>query len=151
MCLAQCVSVCLCVCVCDADDTRPLNALQASHPNIRAVQATVQSVDEAAHTVHTTGGGWGVSGDTVQSSATDGVRVTCADGRSFKYTKLCVCTGARPKLIAHHPLVLGVRDTEVRQACRTLLALLHVTRVAARGYGSRWSVFATSLLLRAGS
>ena len=36
-----------------------------------------------------------------------------ADNRTFKFGKLCVCTGGRPKLIAHHPLVFGVRDTEV--------------------------------------
>ncbi|XP_033227232.1 pyridine nucleotide-disulfide oxidoreductase domain-containing protein 1 [Belonocnema kinseyi] len=33
-------------------------------------------------------------------------------GRIIKYQKLCLCTGARPKIIAENPYVIGIRDTE---------------------------------------
>lgn len=37
----------------------------------------------------------------------------CSDGSSFKYAKLCLCTGSSPKLIGDKsPFVLGIRDTE---------------------------------------
>ncbi|RNA02983.1 pyridine nucleotide-disulfide oxidoreductase domain-containing 1, partial [Brachionus plicatilis] len=37
----------------------------------------------------------------------------CSDNSEFKYKKLCVCTGGRPKLInENNPYVLGIRDTE---------------------------------------
>ncbi|CDW57566.1 pyridine nucleotide disulfide oxidoreductase [Trichuris trichiura] len=34
------------------------------------------------------------------------------DGQTFKYRKLCLATGGRPKIIADHPNVIGIRDTE---------------------------------------
>ena len=35
------------------------------------------------------------------------------DGRSVGYEKLCICSGARPKLLTQdQPYVLGVRDTD---------------------------------------
>uniref|UniRef100_A0A5S6QA76 Pyridine nucleotide-disulfide oxidoreductase domain-containing protein 1 n=1 Tax=Trichuris muris TaxID=70415 RepID=A0A5S6QA76_TRIMR len=34
------------------------------------------------------------------------------DGRTFTYKKLCLATGGRPKIIADHPNVIGIRDTE---------------------------------------
>lgn len=39
--------------------------------------------------------------------------VECKDGRTVAYDKLCICTGAKPKLIGEdHPAVLGIRDME---------------------------------------
>lgn len=32
------------------------------------------------------------------------------DGSIIEYSKLCICSGVRPKLIAEHELVLGLRD-----------------------------------------
>lgn len=33
-----------------------------------------------------------------------------SDGSIIEYSKLCICSGVRPKLIAEHELVLGLRD-----------------------------------------
>lgn len=39
-----------------------------------------------------------------------------ADGRVFGYEKLCICSGARPKLLTEDkPYVLGIRDTDSAQ------------------------------------
>lgn len=39
--------------------------------------------------------------------------VTLSDGSVIHYNKLCLCTGASPKLITKdHPLILGIRDTQ---------------------------------------
>jgi NAD(P)H-nitrite reductase large subunit len=39
--------------------------------------------------------------------------VETSDGRRIPYDKLCICSGAKPKLIAEgHPRVIGIRDTE---------------------------------------
>ena len=37
-----------------------------------------------------------------------------AAGAQVRYSKVCVCSGARPKLVGESPFVLVVRDTEVR-------------------------------------
>lgn len=46
------------------------------------------------------------------------------DGRSFRYEKLCVCSGAKPKLLTQsNALVLGIRDTDSAQVlprCSTM-------------------------------
>jgi len=40
-------------------------------------------------------------------------QVTLADGRHLSYDKLCICTGATPKLVAEdNPHVIGIRDVE---------------------------------------
>ena len=60
-----------------------------SHPTISMCQDTVTSVDIERRTV------------------------TTAAGKQIKYDKICLCTGASPKLIAEkNPFVLGIRDTE---------------------------------------
>ncbi|KAJ9595969.1 hypothetical protein L9F63_012862, partial [Diploptera punctata] len=60
-----------------------------SHPTISVVHNAVTSVDTVQHTV------------------------TTATGKVVKYNKLCLCTGANPKLIAdRNQFVLGIRDTE---------------------------------------
>ena len=39
--------------------------------------------------------------------------LTTSDGKSFRYRYLCLCHGARPKVIdASNPYILGIRDTE---------------------------------------
>uniref|UniRef100_A0A1L8DZV9 Pyridine nucleotide-disulfide oxidoreductase domain-containing protein 1 n=1 Tax=Nyssomyia neivai TaxID=330878 RepID=A0A1L8DZV9_9DIPT len=38
--------------------------------------------------------------------------VVTAKGHEITYKYLCLCTGARPKLIKEHPHVIGIRDTE---------------------------------------
>ena len=35
-------------------------------------------------------------------------------GTVYPFDKVCICTGARPDVIMDHPLVMGIRDTEVR-------------------------------------
>jgi NADPH-dependent 2,4-dienoyl-CoA reductase/sulfur reductase-like enzyme len=34
-------------------------------------------------------------------------------GAALPYDKLCVCTGATPRLLVPHPLFVGLRDDEV--------------------------------------
>lgn len=42
--------------------------------------------------------------------------VETVDGRVFGYEKLCICSGARPKLLTQdNPYVLGIRDTDSAQ------------------------------------
>ena len=38
--------------------------------------------------------------------------VVSCDGATFTYDKLCICTGARPRLIFNHPNVIGIRDMD---------------------------------------
>ena len=51
--------------------------------------------------------------DTVTLVNSDECILTTASGKQIKYDKICICTGASPKLIADkNPFVLGIRDTE---------------------------------------
>lgn len=44
-------------------------------------------------------------------------RVVCLqDGSELPYDRLCICTGAVPRLAVHHPRVVGLRDEEVRES-----------------------------------
>lgn len=46
--------------------------------------------------------------------------VETADGKVYGYEKLCICSGARPKLlIQDKPYVLGIRDTDSAQVTTT--------------------------------
>ncbi|XP_055712048.1 pyridine nucleotide-disulfide oxidoreductase domain-containing protein 1 [Phlebotomus papatasi] len=38
--------------------------------------------------------------------------IVTKEGHEISYKYLCLCTGARPKLIEKHPNVIGIRDTE---------------------------------------
>lgn len=54
-------------------------------------------------------------------------------GTIVRYEVLCICTGVKPKLIAQHPLILGIRDF---QSVRKLKAMLSKgKRVAIIGNG----------------
>ena len=54
-------------------------------------------------------------------------------GMIVRYEVLCICTGVKPKLIAHHPLILGIRDF---QSVRKLKIMLRKgKRVAIIGNG----------------
>lgn len=61
-------------------------------------------------------------------------KVICSDGSEFEYKKLCICMGAKPKLIADdNPYVLGIRDTETVANFQKRLA--ECRRVALVGNG----------------
>ncbi|XP_043943747.1 pyridine nucleotide-disulfide oxidoreductase domain-containing protein 1 [Protopterus annectens] len=68
------------------------SSLEDRCPNIKVIQSPVKALDGTGHKVFT------------------------EDGRCYSYEKLCICTGARPKLIAkENPFVLGIRDTDSAQ------------------------------------
>ncbi|CAL8242121.1 unnamed protein product [Merluccius merluccius] len=70
-------------------EERPSSTLQEKFPNITVIQSAVRSLCTDTHTLQT------------------------EDGRSVGYKKLCICSGARPKLLTQdQPNVLGVRDTD---------------------------------------
>ncbi|KAG7259198.1 hypothetical protein CRUP_018985 [Coryphaenoides rupestris] len=70
-------------------EERPTSVLQERFPNITVIQSAVTSLCVDTHTLRT------------------------EDGRTVGYEKLCICSGARPKLLSQdQPYVLGVRDTE---------------------------------------
>lgn len=77
----------------------PSSALQEKFPNVTVIQSAVTSLRTDTHTLQT------------------------EDGRTVGYEKLCVCSGARPKLLSQdQPYVLGVRDTESVQELQKRLS-----------------------------
>ncbi|XP_069618874.1 pyridine nucleotide-disulfide oxidoreductase domain-containing protein 1 isoform X1 [Ranitomeya imitator] len=67
-------------------------ALQAQYPNIRVLHTAVKGLKADEQTLIT------------------------QDGACYSYEQLCVCTGARPRLITEgNPYVLGIRDTDSAQ------------------------------------
>ncbi|XP_067001513.2 pyridine nucleotide-disulfide oxidoreductase domain-containing protein 1 [Anabrus simplex] len=70
-------------------EEKDAEALSAAHPSLSVIHDSVVKLDSADHTIIT------------------------RDGRYIQYEKLCICTGAYPKVIAEgNPYVIGIRDTE---------------------------------------
>ncbi|KAM3926685.1 pyridine nucleotide-disulfide oxidoreductase domain-containing protein 1 isoform 2-T2 [Leptodactylus fuscus] len=64
-------------------------ALESQYPNIKVVASAVKELQAAAQTLIT------------------------EDGTRYHYEQLCLCAGARPRLIVEgNPYVLGIRDTD---------------------------------------
>jgi len=43
-------------------------------------------------------------------------KIVTEDGKEYMYEKLCLCAGAKPKLICEgNPYVIGIRDTDSAQ------------------------------------
>uniref|UniRef100_A0A3Q3F5R4 Pyridine nucleotide-disulfide oxidoreductase domain-containing protein 1 n=1 Tax=Kryptolebias marmoratus TaxID=37003 RepID=A0A3Q3F5R4_KRYMA len=73
-------------------EERPSGVLEERFPNLTVIHSAVKSLHTHSHCVET------------------------ADGRVFGYKKLCLCSGARPKLLTQDdPRVLGIRDTDSAQ------------------------------------
>ena len=71
---------------------RPMFEFHSECPNVTVVNTSVSRLIPADKIVYT------------------------SDGNSYKYEKLCICTGGTPKLIKEsNPYVLGIRDTETVQ------------------------------------
>ncbi|KAL2102529.1 hypothetical protein ACEWY4_001697 [Coilia grayii] len=73
-------------------EEQPSTVLEEKYPNLKVIQSAVKSLQAKEHTLLT------------------------EDGHSFNYEKLCVCSGAKPKLVTQsNPHVLGIRDTDSAQ------------------------------------
>ena len=76
---------------------RDLHSLAAASANVTVIKGFVCEIDEEGQKIH------------------------LSDGREVLYDALCIATGAKPKLIVDHPLVVGIRDTEsVDSLCHRL-------------------------------
>ncbi|XP_060632579.2 pyridine nucleotide-disulfide oxidoreductase domain-containing protein 1 [Anolis sagrei] len=65
------------------------SVLQKRCPNIKVIQSPVKRLKSEEH------------------------KIITEDGKEYAYEKLCLCAGAKPKLIAEgNPFVLGIRDTD---------------------------------------
>ncbi|XP_020373590.1 pyridine nucleotide-disulfide oxidoreductase domain-containing protein 1 [Rhincodon typus] len=80
-------------------EEKPSHILEEHYPNIKVIQSAVRRLDAANHKLHT------------------------EEGNEHIYEKLCICAGARPKLIVqHNPFVLGIRDTDSAKEFQSRLA-----------------------------
>lgn len=73
-------------------EERPFTVLEQKYPNLTFIQSAVKALRAKTHCVET------------------------VDGQVYEYEKLCICSGARPKLLTEdNPYVLGIRDTDSAQ------------------------------------
>lgn len=73
-------------------EEQPNNALEKRFPNIKVIESGVRQLKSEEHSLFT------------------------EDGKQYVYKKLCLCAGAKPKLICKgNPYVLGIRDTDSAQ------------------------------------
>lgn len=80
-------------------EERPMLSVESGCPNVTVIQDTVSALDSGNHTLKT------------------------ESGQVYRYNKLCICSGGKPKLIAeNHPNVLGIRDTQSVQEFQKQLA-----------------------------
>ncbi|XP_063786159.1 pyridine nucleotide-disulfide oxidoreductase domain-containing protein 1 [Pseudophryne corroboree] len=86
------------------------SVLESRYPNIKVVQSAVKELK------------------------TNQQRVITEDGAEYVYNKLCLCAGARPKVIAEgNPYVLGIRDTDSAQIFQRRLAQARRVLVVGNG------------------
>ncbi|XP_070532147.1 pyridine nucleotide-disulfide oxidoreductase domain-containing protein 1-like [Ptychodera flava] len=91
-------------------EEKPCSEFASLFPNVKIIQSSVLEVDS------------------------ENKHVVLADSQVIPYEKLCICTGARPKLIAtDNPYVLGIRDTESVKVFQRKLQ--HARRVMVVGNG----------------
>lgn len=70
-------------------EEQPSTMLENRFPNIKVIESGVKQLKSDEHCIFT------------------------EDGREYVYKKLCLCAGAKPKLICEgNPCVLGIRDTD---------------------------------------
>ncbi|EDV26459.1 uncharacterized protein TRIADDRAFT_22271 [Trichoplax adhaerens] len=80
-------------------EERPLSTLNNQYSNIAVFHKTAKNLDSSKHTL------------------------TTEDGEIFQYDKLCICSGASPKIIdSKSDRVIGIRDTESVTHFQNLLA-----------------------------
>ncbi|XP_049616202.1 pyridine nucleotide-disulfide oxidoreductase domain-containing protein 1 [Syngnathus scovelli] len=73
-------------------EEKPASVLEEKFPNLTVIHSAVKTLYTQSHLVET------------------------ADGNIYSYEKLCICSGARPKLLTQdRPFVLGIRDTDSAQ------------------------------------
>lgn len=91
-------------------EERSFTVLEEKYPNLTFIQSAVKALHAQSHCVETT------------------------DGKVYGYEKLCICSGARPKLlIEDSPFVLGIRDTDSAQEFQRCLS--KSKRIAVIGNG----------------
>ncbi|XP_016392034.1 pyridine nucleotide-disulfide oxidoreductase domain-containing protein 1 [Sinocyclocheilus rhinocerous] len=75
----------------DIED-QPSSVLEEKYPNLKVLQSAVKLLRAKEHLLQ------------------------AENGQTFHYKKLCICSGARPKLLTQdNPHVLGIRDTDSAQ------------------------------------
>ncbi|XP_061663401.1 pyridine nucleotide-disulfide oxidoreductase domain-containing protein 1 [Syngnathoides biaculeatus] len=80
-------------------EEQPTSVLQEKFPNLTVIPSAVKALHTQSHLVKT------------------------ADGHVYGYEILCICSGARPKLLSpDKPYVLGLRDTDSAQEFQKRLA-----------------------------
>lgn len=91
-------------------EERPFTVLEEKYPNLTFIQSAVKALHAQAH------------------------RLETIDGKVYGYEKLCICSGARPKLFTQdNPFVLGIRDTDSAQEFQQCLS--KAKRIAVIGNG----------------
>uniref|UniRef100_A0A8C1YUL1 Pyridine nucleotide-disulfide oxidoreductase domain-containing protein 1 n=1 Tax=Cyprinus carpio TaxID=7962 RepID=A0A8C1YUL1_CYPCA len=73
-------------------EEQPSSVLEEKYPNLKVIQSAVKLLRAKEHLLQ------------------------AENGQTFHYKKLCICSGARPKLLTQdNPHVLGIRDTDSAQ------------------------------------
>ncbi|XP_037771838.1 pyridine nucleotide-disulfide oxidoreductase domain-containing protein 1 isoform X4 [Chelonia mydas] len=91
-------------------EEQPSTMLEKRYPNIKVIESGVKKLKSQEHKIFT------------------------EDGKQCIYEKLCLCAGAKPKLIfEENPYVLGIRDTDSAQVFQNHLA--KAKRIAVVGNG----------------
>jgi len=87
-----------------------LDTYRNNQKNLQVFQEVVEDIDANSQTIAT------------------------VSGRVYPYDRLCLALGARPKLIADHPNVIGIRDVEsVKELCSRLTTAKRVMVVGNGG------------------
>ncbi|XP_019371174.1 PREDICTED: pyridine nucleotide-disulfide oxidoreductase domain-containing protein 1 isoform X1 [Gavialis gangeticus] len=80
-------------------EEQPSSVLEKRYPNIKVIQSGITQLKSKEHKMFT------------------------EDGKEYRYEKLCLCAGAKPKLIFEgNPYILGIRDTDSAQEFQKHLA-----------------------------
>lgn len=85
------------------------------NPSIKIVHGEVSSIDTISKIVHMNEGSKTFQLNTRNDSNSTLIRLNLSPtilGASVCYDKLCICSGAQPKMIAANDSIIGIRDLQ---------------------------------------
>uniref|UniRef100_A0A8D8J5R7 Pyridine nucleotide-disulfide oxidoreductase domain-containing protein 1 n=2 Tax=Culex pipiens TaxID=7175 RepID=A0A8D8J5R7_CULPI len=109
------------------------SSLVKAATNVVALGKVLTKFDVEEKEGSSLGGNIRVLEDQLDRVESEGHFVRTSSGKKINYRYLCLCTGARPKLIGDNPNVIGIRDTESVQEFQKRVS--NATRLVVVGNG----------------
>ena len=115
---------------------RTAESFRMGNPSIKIVHGEVSSIDTISKVVHMNEGSKTFLFNTRNDSNSTLSRLNLSPtilGASICYDKLCICSGAQPKMIAANDSIIGIRDLQSVEEMTKRLSLAKKILVVGNG------------------